>query len=302
MYQGATEDGECPLVVDDSTPSCGDSRFGCYVCTMVEQDKSMKAMIQNDDEKDWMRPMLAFRDRYLSFSERGDDDLSRAEVRTRRRGRERENRDFRRLNGAVQIEEASKSKKGTKPLEERELIYGPYVETYRHTLLRELLVTEQKVRRAAPPELSGIELISRPELLRIREIWIEDKSELEDAVPKIYHEVTGQQLEIKPEDQVRAISTEHLELIQEIAEEEFGDPSLYELTRGLIHTAARFRTMVRRKGIYDALEKELVRGAFANAEEAVAFKRDAEREKRERQMRVEAESDPMIERVVRTES
>ena len=51
MYQGATEDGECPLVVDTSTPSCGDSRFGCYVCTLVEKDKSMHAMIQNDEEK-----------------------------------------------------------------------------------------------------------------------------------------------------------------------------------------------------------------------------------------------------------
>src|SRR5258708_27772059 len=28
MYQGASEDGECPLVVDTSTPRCGDSRFG----------------------------------------------------------------------------------------------------------------------------------------------------------------------------------------------------------------------------------------------------------------------------------
>ena len=45
MYAGATPDGECPLVVDMSTPSCGDSRFGCWVCTMVEADKSMSAMI-----------------------------------------------------------------------------------------------------------------------------------------------------------------------------------------------------------------------------------------------------------------
>jgi DNA sulfur modification protein DndC len=45
MYQGATEGGECPLVVDKTTPSCGDSRFGCYVCTMVSEDKSMNAMI-----------------------------------------------------------------------------------------------------------------------------------------------------------------------------------------------------------------------------------------------------------------
>ena len=41
MYQGASADGECPLVVDTSTPSCGDSRFGCWTCTLVEKDKSM---------------------------------------------------------------------------------------------------------------------------------------------------------------------------------------------------------------------------------------------------------------------
>ncbi len=40
-----------PLVVDKSTQSCGDSRFGCYVCTMVSEDKSMSAMIANDEEK-----------------------------------------------------------------------------------------------------------------------------------------------------------------------------------------------------------------------------------------------------------
>ena len=54
MYAGASADGECPLVVDTSTPSCGDSRFGCWVCTLVEKDKSMTAMIQNDQEKEWM--------------------------------------------------------------------------------------------------------------------------------------------------------------------------------------------------------------------------------------------------------
>ena len=32
MYQGASEGGECPLVVDTTTPSCGASRFGCWVC------------------------------------------------------------------------------------------------------------------------------------------------------------------------------------------------------------------------------------------------------------------------------
>src|SRR5574337_170420 len=61
MYAGASADGECPLVIDDATPSCGDSRFGCWVCTLVEQDKSMTAMIQNDVEKEWMMPLLELR-------------------------------------------------------------------------------------------------------------------------------------------------------------------------------------------------------------------------------------------------
>src|ERR1035441_8331249 len=43
MYQGASPDGECPLVLDTTTPSCGDSRFGCWVCTLVDKDKSMNA-------------------------------------------------------------------------------------------------------------------------------------------------------------------------------------------------------------------------------------------------------------------
>ncbi len=61
MYQGATEGGECPLVVDSSTPSCGTSRFGCWVCTVVDKDRSMEAMIKNDEEKVWMTPLLELR-------------------------------------------------------------------------------------------------------------------------------------------------------------------------------------------------------------------------------------------------
>ncbi|GAF80831.1 unnamed protein product, partial [marine sediment metagenome] len=32
-------DGECPLVIDESTPACGGSRFGCWVCTVVDRDR-----------------------------------------------------------------------------------------------------------------------------------------------------------------------------------------------------------------------------------------------------------------------
>src|SRR5208283_3855232 len=90
MYQGASPDGECPLVVDSSTPSCGDSRFGCWVCTLVDKDKSMTAMIQNDQEKEWMTPLLELRNAldFRNGGAPGEEDSA-----------DRKLRDFRRMSG-----------------------------------------------------------------------------------------------------------------------------------------------------------------------------------------------------------
>ena len=114
MYQGATEGGECPLVVDSSTPSCGSSRFGCWVCTVVDKDRSMEAMIKNDEEKVWMTPLLELR------NELDEPD--------------RDKRDFRRMNGHVQL-----FHDGTVP--------GPYKKEAREHWLRRVLEAQQSVRR-----------------------------------------------------------------------------------------------------------------------------------------------------------
>ena len=58
MYQNANA-SECPLVVDTNTASCGNSRFGCWVCTVVSEDKSMTNMIDNGET--WMEPLLELR-------------------------------------------------------------------------------------------------------------------------------------------------------------------------------------------------------------------------------------------------
>ena len=60
LYRSASDVMECPLVIDDTTPSCGNSRFGCWTCTVVTRDKSMTQMILNGEE--WMEPLLKFRD------------------------------------------------------------------------------------------------------------------------------------------------------------------------------------------------------------------------------------------------
>lgn len=58
LYRNANS-GDCPLVIDDTTPSCGNSRFGCWVCTVVNKDKSMEGLIDNGEE--WMQPMADIR-------------------------------------------------------------------------------------------------------------------------------------------------------------------------------------------------------------------------------------------------
>jgi len=58
LYKRA-EGGECPLVIDESTPSCGNSRFGCWTCTVVDRDKAMEGFIDSGDEH--LQPMLDFR-------------------------------------------------------------------------------------------------------------------------------------------------------------------------------------------------------------------------------------------------
>jgi DNA sulfur modification protein DndC len=61
LYYKAFDDlMECPLVIDNTTPSCGNSRFGCWVCTVVDRDRSMMGMIMSGEK--WMQPLLNFRD------------------------------------------------------------------------------------------------------------------------------------------------------------------------------------------------------------------------------------------------
>lgn len=61
IYKDASaDDYECPTVVTDkSHGSCGQSRFGCWVCTVVKDDKSMYSLIKNGRE--WMKPLYDFR-------------------------------------------------------------------------------------------------------------------------------------------------------------------------------------------------------------------------------------------------
>ncbi len=59
LYRNASSGGECPFAIETGTQSCGKSRFGCWVCTVVDRDKSMENLINNGQK--WMRGLLDFR-------------------------------------------------------------------------------------------------------------------------------------------------------------------------------------------------------------------------------------------------
>jgi DNA sulfur modification protein DndC len=163
MYRNA-QAGECPLVVDKTTPSCGNSRFGCWVCTVVDRDKSMEAMV--DSGEDWLQSLLSFRDELAKTQ----DPAVKAQV-----------REFKRRDGRV------KEKKDGDGI-----VRGPYKLSVRKGFLRMLLVTQERVRREGPNKEE--QLITPAELHEIRRIWRTEEGDWEDSLPTIYREVTGQDL------------------------------------------------------------------------------------------------------------
>ena len=64
LYANASN-GECPIQIDTSTPSCGNSRFGCWTCTVVDRDKASEGLLAAGDER--MEHLLAFRETLLEF-------------------------------------------------------------------------------------------------------------------------------------------------------------------------------------------------------------------------------------------
>lgn len=233
MYQGASADGECPLVVDSSTPSCGDSRFGCWTCTLVEQDKSMAAMIRNDEEKEWMLPLLELR----NALDVADD---------------RHLRDFRRMNGSVQL------------FHDRP-IPGPYTQSAREDWLTRLLQAQAWIRGNGPDYVRSLELVTLAELEEIRRIWVVDKHEFEDSLPRIYQTATGDPYPGGPLDEHLPLGADVIDSLREVVGE---DRLHFELVRELLDIEQRHRAQVRRAGLFGSLEKALRRGFYDDEHDA----------------------------------
>lgn len=139
IYADASaDDYECPTMITDKTqPSCGQSRFGCWVCTVVKEDKSMKALVEHGNA--WMAPMLAYRDLMVE-------------------GRNvSENRYATRRNGQAAVDAEGHN-------------MGNYTFEYRKDMLKRLVILQRDLQKIKP----HMELVSNQELVAIQINWFRD--------------------------------------------------------------------------------------------------------------------------------
>ncbi|MFZ4398589.1 MAG: DNA phosphorothioation system sulfurtransferase DndC [Bacteroidales bacterium] len=160
----SADDYECPTVVTDkSHSSCGQSRFGCWTCTVVKEDKSMRALIEKGLE--WLYPLLALRASMVD-----ERNISKNRMAYRRNGQEAVTED-----GHNQ---------------------GSYTEEYKAKLLGQILSAQFEVQKTKP----NLELITNQELVAIQVIWHRELY-FNYQVSDIYNRIYNKGIDMKNKDE-----------------------------------------------------------------------------------------------------
>jgi DNA sulfur modification protein DndC len=232
LYRDASDESECPVQQDVNAPSCGQSRFGCWVCTVVSKDKSLSGFIQN--EYDELRPLLGFRNTLVEV---------------------RENPEYRqnyRMNGKIYFV-------GNEENERRGL--GPFSLEGRMKLMKSLLQTEvdfnKKLTHSEPKRFTVnqdtyYELITKEELKYIRERWIEE-GDWADSLPKMYEEIIGKSFYAGYINQP-FISRTDLDVLDSICQETGIDTNLI---KSLVTLENKYLGLNTRTDIYNKIDQIL---------------------------------------------
>lgn len=136
--EASADDYECPTVVTNkSHKSCGQSRFGCWTCTVVKEDKSMAALAESSHP--WLKHLLVLRNQLQE--ERNDSA----------------NRQSKRRNGQIALNEDGSN-------------MGAYSFQYRQSILRRLV----QIQADLFDKGKDLKLITSQELNAIQVIWDRD--------------------------------------------------------------------------------------------------------------------------------
>ncbi|RKR05163.1 DNA sulfur modification protein DndC [Flavobacterium sp. 90] len=158
IYADASaDDYECPtVVVNKEHSSCGQSRFGCWTCTVVKNDKSMTALVDNG--QNWMEPLLAFRNRLVEGRNISENRM-----------------DVRRNNQTAVREDGTNN--------------GTYTWEYRYRILKDLLLVQKEIQVERP----HVTLINNQELIAIQVTWNRD-GYFDHTVGDLYKEIYNKEI------------------------------------------------------------------------------------------------------------
>lgn len=227
LYKNANS-GDCPLVIDDKSPSCGNSRFGCWVCTVVKKDKSMEGLILNGEE--WMYPLLDLRDELVNG-------------RNIRENREifRRHRRFKQTKSEV-VKKKAKIEEGGED-EREDGSWGAYIPAYRAKILRMVLEAQKEIQET---QGETIQLISHQELIAIQVIWYRDGI-LKEKVADIYNSIFDIHLKVD-ERQERKYQEE--QLLGEVFDNEID----FEFIQKSLNILRTKTLMVKKRGLSNDIE------------------------------------------------
>ena len=230
LYKGSNQ-GECPLVIDKSTPSCGNSRFGCWTCTVVTEDKAIHGLIESGER--WMEPLLLFRNALF--------ESTKPEKKAQYRNHKRRTGRVTYMRGDINDDSN----------EQRKHVPGPYWMKQRQEWLKELLQIECSIRAGG----HDIKLIREEELQAIRQQWLRDPNEPDwaDSLPRIYSEVYETKIEWIEND-AGAFTEPDAELLQALGEK-YEIPA--ELIMKMIEVELSVSGLGKRKGVIQKLENTI---------------------------------------------
>jgi len=239
--------GECPLVIDTKTPSCGNSRFGCWTCTVVTKDRAIEGLIESGET--WMKRLKSLRNwLYRSTLPHNKGYY----------------RNVKRRHGKVDF---ARNQALSDSYSEREHTYGPYQMKWRRHWLSWILRLQQELNQ----DKQRINLITEAELHNIREEWLTDPIEpdWDDTLPEIYQQVTGKAFEKRPSDS--NFPRKESRRILESLEEDYDVPS--ELVMKLIDLQHSMDQTGNRRGYLDKIDR-LLKQDWGTVEQIMA-QRDA---------------------------
>ena len=191
LYDKGSGEGDCNIALNPESPSCGKTRFGCWVCTVVEKDRSMEGMLQNGEE--WMQPLWQYREKLYEW-----------------RKPDSGKRDTRRRNGSFGP--------------------GPFLPQTRRELLQSLLEVERettqnyhRIKKGTPDynPHEKVELIKDEEIRLIQENWDADGDIQKSAfrIAQKYGRLMHESIETPLRNKIEKYSnTLHIDLFERIYE------------------------------------------------------------------------------------